>query len=455
MKAFYGLFIALMLVGCSTNKSTPATKLAPPAPSWVESRPLNSAYYIGIGVAPITTGTNYQNTAKQNALSDLASEIKVNVNTNSLLHTLETSSQFQQEFNESIRVQSDLNLEDFEMLDTWADANSYWVYYRLSKAAYAEKIKRKKNTAQELSLDFYAKAEAASNSGNYAIAIDYYLRGLQALENFWNEENRVDYMGQSILLDNTLYTQLRELLNRPQIAFENQIELNFQNKFRTQANVRVTTPSGSPFESVPLEYEYFGLYGRNRGKVMTNADGRATIAIAEADKERAGNFIRVSIDSERLFEPFKSDRFMQKLTETMRGAEVQKSIIYNPPSIYVISKEENLNKNMNSKPVTSAIMASLGRRGITFATSETNADLVLQINTDTQKSGSEQGFYTATLNLNIEILDAPSGESRYTISKNNIKGVDLDFEKAGLKAYQNLIKNIESELMRPLVSDLF
>lgn len=455
MKAFFGLIIALIGVSCGANKSTTATGTAPPAPGWVESRPLSSSYYIGIGVAPITAGTNYQNTAKQNALSDLASEIKVNVNTNSLMHTLETNSQFQQEFDETIRVQSDLNLEDFEMLDTWADANSYWVYYRLSKTAYAERLKQKKNAAQELSLDFYAKAEAASNTGNYSIAIDYYLRGLQALENFWNEENRVDYMGQSILLDNTLYTHLKDLLNQPQITFENPIELNFQNKFKSQANVRVSSPTGTPFESVPLAYEYFGVYGRKRGKTRTNADGRSDIAIAEADKERAGNLIRVYVDTERLFEPFQSDRFMQKLTETMRGAEVQKPITYKPPAIYVISKEENLNREMGSEPVTSAIMTSLGRRGITYASSKQNADLILKLNSNTQKSGTEQGFFTAILKVNIEVIGAPSGESRYKVSKHNIKGVDLNFEKAGLKAYQNLIRNIESELMRPLVSDLF
>lgn len=455
MKALFGLFLALLMVSCGANKSTTATNTAPPAPGWVENRPINASYYIGIGVAPIAPATNYQNTAKQNALSDLASEIKVNVNTNSLLHTLETNSQFQQEFNETIRVQSDLNLEDFEILDTWADANSYWVYYRLSKSTYAEKLKQKKNTAQELSLDFYAKAEAASNSGNYSMAIDYYLRGLQALENFWNEENKVDYMGESLLLDNTLYTRLRDLLNNPRILFENPIELNFQNRYKSVAHMRVSSLTGSPFESVPLAYEYLGTYGRHRGKIMTNADGWADIAIADTDKERNNNLIRVFIDTERLFEPFKSDRFMQKLTETMRGAEVQKPMIYKPPSIYVISQEDNLNKKMNSEPVTSAIMASLGRRGITLAPSESGADLKMKLNANTQKAGTEQGFFTAILNINIEVLDAPSGESRYKLSKNNIKGVDLNFEKAGLKAYQNLIKNIESELMRPLVSDLF
>ncbi len=455
MRAFIGLFIVLVLLGCNANKQTAGNTQEPPPPGWVASRPLNSAYYTGIGVAPKTVGTNYQRTAKENALSDLASEIKVNVNSNSLLYTLETNAKFEQEFKESIRTRTDLNLEDFEIVDTWEDGNSYWVYYRLNKLAYAEKLQAKKNTAQQLALDFLAKAESARNNSSYAISVDYYLRGLQALENFWNEDNTVAYQGNTILLDNSLFTGLKDQLNQARIQFESPIELSFQNSFKTKADLLVTTSGGAPLESVPLAYDYFGTYGRHRGKVATNADGRATISVIEADKERGDNSIRVSVDTELMFEPFQTDKFMKKLTETMRGTDMQKAIIYKPPSVYLISKEENLGRSMDSEPIASAIITSLGRRGITFANSKTNADIILKLDADTKKSGTEQGFYTSVLTVNIEVTESISGESRYKVSKNNMKGVDLNFEKAGLKAYQSFTRNIESELIRTLVNDLF
>lgn len=340
-------------------------------------------------------------------------------------------------------------------MDTWEDGNGYWVYYRLNKLAYAEKLQAKKNTAQQLALDFLAKAESARNNSSYSISVDYYLRGLQALENFWNEDNTVDYQGKTILLDNTLFTGLRDQLNQAKIQFESPVVLSFQNSFKTQADLLVTNQSGAPCESVPLAYEYFGTYGRHRGKVTTNADGRASIPVIEADKERGDNSIRVSVDTELLFEPFQSDSFMKKLTETMRGTEAQKPIKYNPPAVFLISKEENLNKSMDSEPIASAIMTSLGRRGITFANSKTTADIILKLDANTKKSGTEQGFYTSVLTVNIEVTESLSGESRYKVSKTNMKGVDLNFEKAGLKAYQNFTRNIESELIRTLVNDLF
>src|SRR5690606_25529174 len=153
----------LLLFACNAQKKSSAITQESPPPGWVANKPLNSAYYTGIGVAPKAAGTHYQRTAKDNALSDLASEIKVNVNSNSLLYTLETNAKFEQEFKESIRTRTDLSLEDFEIVDTWEDANSYWVHYRLNKQAYAEKLQAKKNAAQQLAMDFLAKAESARN----------------------------------------------------------------------------------------------------------------------------------------------------------------------------------------------------------------------------------------------------------------------------------------------------
>ena len=52
-------------------------------PDWVRQRPVSSLYYIGIGRAD-KTDKDYMQLAKQNALKDLASELKVQVSSNSL-----------------------------------------------------------------------------------------------------------------------------------------------------------------------------------------------------------------------------------------------------------------------------------------------------------------------------------------------------------------------------------
>jgi hypothetical protein len=450
------IFILILIISACGSTQKASETSAPVSPEWVQNRPISSMYYVGIGVAQKTPGASFQRTAKENALSDLASEINVNVNTNSLLYTLEREYKFEQEFRESIRTSSNLNLEDFEIVDTWEDQNSYWVYYRLNKSEYAEKQRTKQRTAQELSLDFYAKAQSAESGRQFGTAADYYLRGLQALESFWGENNAVEFQGQSILLDNALFGGLKSLLNDQRLEVENGIELTYQNRFKSTAQIRIADiKSGAPMESVPLAFEYFGLYGRSRGKIRTNADGRAEILIADADKERTSNVLSVAIDTELLFEPFRSDPFMRRLTESLRGESVQAPIIYKPPVIFIDATEKNLGTRIAGKPLTSAIMTSLGRRGLQFANSASEADLTMTLNTDTRKGGEAQGFATSFLNVNIDVNDNLTGQNVYKVSRSDIKGVDLDFEKAGMKAYQNITRNIESELMRKLVNDLF
>ncbi len=455
MRLFILLITCLVLMSCGSQKQVAESPL-PVSPAWVDNRPMSGTYYIGIGVAQKTPGANFQRTAKDNALSDLASEIQVNVNTNSLLYTLEREYKFEQEFRESIRTSSNLNLEGFENVDAWEDDKTYWVYYRISKADYQEKLRQKQKTAQELALDFFAKAQSAETSGQFSSAIDYYLRGLQALENFWGENNSVEFQGQSLLLDNALFSGLKTALTEQRLVSENGLTLNYQNGFSTKAYLRVThSKSEAPQESVPLTYEYFGLYGRVRGKVNTNADGRVEIPIQQTDKERPNNVLVVAVDTDLLFEPFQSDPFLRKLTQSFRGQNLQEVIQYRAPSVFLDVSEKNLGKEMSGHPLSAAVMTSLNRRGVTFANTAADADLTLTIRANTRQGGETQGFFTALLQLNLEITDNLTRQTVYKVSRDDIKGVDLDYEKAGVKAYQNLTRNIESELMRKLVSDLF
>lgn len=455
MRGLTAILTVLVLAGCGTRTETVQTA-ADPRPAWVSSRPLSGMYYIGIGVAQKNPNTNYQRTARESALSDLASEIQVNVSTNSLLYTLEREYKFEQEFRETIQVTSDLDLEDFEMVDVWEDANSFWVYYRLNKQDYADRKRAKKNAAENLALDFYAKGLSAENDRQFNTAVDSYLRGLQALESFWAEANNVSFQGNDILLDNALYTALRNLLNGVRINAENEVRLTWQNSFRTTAKLLVTAAgSGNPLEGVPLSYEYFGAYGRYRGKTASNADGRADIAINEAEKDRSGHVLVTAVDTEFLFEPFRSDRFMRRLTESMRSATAQTPILYVAPVVYLDTEEKNLGSRMSTAPLSSAVKTSLLRRGLRFTENRSDADLTVIIRADTRSGSRVQGFATSFLDLDISVRNNTTRERVYHVSRADLRGTDLDFERAGIKAYENITRNIESELMRRMANDLF
>jgi hypothetical protein len=457
MKVNITLFCLITVFwACQGKKEVASSTTETPKPSWVINRPVDSGYYIGIGVAQKVAGTDFRGMAKENALSDLASEIRDNVNANSLLYTLEREYKFEQEFRETIRTSTNIDLEDFELVDRWEDSDAYWVYYRLNKADYAAKQREKKETAEALAVDFLAKAESSERDGRYDASIDYYLRGLQALEEFWGEKNEVRYADQLVLVDNSLFSGLKSLLSDLSIKPDNDPELNFNNGFQTEVEIVVThNRSGRIMEKVPLEYSYQGEYGRIRGMRSTNADGRVIIPIDQASSATGGNLLEIQVNTELLFQPFQSDPSMRKLTEGLRGAAVQLPLRYVPPVVYISSSEKNMNETIGGEPIAAAMTGSFVRKGFEVTDDRESSDVVVEIESNTREGGQSQGFSTARLDLLIRVKKTKSGEEVYKLSKSDIKGVDLDYERAGRKAYRNFTKNIESELMRKLTTDLF
>jgi hypothetical protein len=83
----------------------------------------SSAYYVGVGLAN-KARPDFQETAKKNALNDLASEISVVVEGNSLLYTLDQRSRFDESFTSTIRTRTSEQLEGFELVGTGRTARS-------------------------------------------------------------------------------------------------------------------------------------------------------------------------------------------------------------------------------------------------------------------------------------------------------------------------------------------
>ena len=83
------IFAIVALLGatsCSSSKK--AQENLPPAPAWVANKPTQPGYYIGVGRAPKVGDVNgYRQASKNNALSDLGSDISVSISSSCLLYT--------------------------------------------------------------------------------------------------------------------------------------------------------------------------------------------------------------------------------------------------------------------------------------------------------------------------------------------------------------------------------
>jgi len=181
------IFFVLLYCGFLFSQNTEK-----PAPSWVSQRPVSSSRFIGIGVAEKNPGSNYIMEAKKNALYDLASEIKVNISSNSMLYSYQNNNQFNQTFNSLIKLSNTENIEGFQMADSYENDKQYWVYYYLDKEEYFRRKEQKKQTAIQQANQWLSSSVQELNAGNYTQALFLRIKAMGLLIPYLNEEIKLD-----------------------------------------------------------------------------------------------------------------------------------------------------------------------------------------------------------------------------------------------------------------------
>ena len=90
------------------------------SPEWISNRPTSDAHYIGIAPAS-KNNTSYRKIAKRNALDDLLSEIRVTVQSVSILNQMDKNGTFKEEFESIIKSTVADEIENLELVDTYED----------------------------------------------------------------------------------------------------------------------------------------------------------------------------------------------------------------------------------------------------------------------------------------------------------------------------------------------
>jgi N-acetylmuramoyl-L-alanine amidase len=92
--------------------------------------------------------------------------------------------------------------------------------------------------------------------------------------------------------------------------------------------------------------------------------------------------------------------------------------------------------------------------GFTFSENVSKADYVITIDANTREGGTSSGFHVAYLDVNWS-LTAKSGSVLLQNSESNIKGLQLNFEAAGLDAYRKGSLQMEKEVSKKILEAIF
>lgn len=436
--------LAFMLSNCGNKKNIVESKSTPSEssdlPAWLMQRPVLSTYYIGIArIRKSRYPQTFAEEAKKQALNDLGGEIKVKVEANSILYTFEKNGERREDFVESIKLKSAIEIEDYEQVDTYESSTEYAVYYRLDKQAYLKRKQEIQNKSVELAKQHLTKAEELAKQNDWKNSVQYKLKALEAIQQYWAEPLKTEWKGEEVFFGNTLFNSLQqsfdELLlvsNRSELQLGKGIPSSEKNSVQIKMSVGNKGIASFPFK---------GIGGGKLISVPNQLTNTTGLAIFKGMKvSKVGNY------KVELIPDLKS-AFMIKPT-TLNAIRASLQI----PSVWVSLNVHSPKVNVQVSGVKSAqgltpyFMESFQNNGLQYEVSKPKADLVCKIEMSPREGGELNGLFTTYVSVNLKLL-LPNGQQLYTKEFNNLKGVALNYKAAEVKALESFKKKFRYEIL--------
>lgn len=446
MKYFIHIFlIALLVVSCKSKKQAAAVPEVK-APLWVSSRPNSGFKYIGIGFADKSKSPAYQMEAKKNALYDLASEIKVDISSNSVLYTVQNNNTFNENFNSLIKLSSNDNIEGYNQVDSYENDKQYWVYYQLDKAEYANiKAQKKQQTISKASNLIIASFTDEQNK-DFSASLKKRIQAFGVLSPYLNEEINFD-PAQTKGIKNVF--DLTSLIQQ-------QLQTIFTGAQKTLPQLKPYQQTYSPLvyslelkNKVPLQnFPFIVTSDEEKIKVVENAStnlaGEVQIKVTSVEPLNQTVAFSLNPDIVGLMGTDSVGRagisLLKQFIQTP-SLKVQASV--SPVNVYLDVTEKNMGKPVSMSMVSTFLQQRFNGPGIALINNPDIADYIIEAVADTREDVSSDvlesnyNIKLATMVVSLNLKNRLSGETVYKNQITDIFGYANSLEKAGINAYSS------------------
>lgn len=446
---FIFLLVTIIVHGCGSGRALTEPDI--PQPDWVRSRPITPGYYIGIGWARKTANVHqYQQAAKQNALSDLASEISVSISSNSVLHAFESNLGFREDFSSTIQARTQEELAGFEIMDTWEDQGNYWIYYRLSAARHREFTEKRRDDAARLSAGLLANAIESREKGQVRQSIVQLVNSMEAIKNYFDDPLPVEFKGTDIQLGNEIYNQLSYTINQTEIfALHPRIEIKTGESVSPDLlRFTVKNRDTGPVPDFPLIANYSERPVRNN-RARTGRDGSAGFDLDAVRSSGPFETFSVTADIEAILSEATTDPMIRRLISrfSLPGATVRFDIV--KPVIRLITNEENMGEALVSGTLGESFRKNAAGGGYILGDEMSEADYIVRIEAVTRPGGESGTYKNAVLAGSIS-AELPDGHIIYHRELEGFRGTHFDLARAGEEAFRQAVRRMESSYFREI-----
>jgi hypothetical protein len=129
---------------------------------------------------------------------------------------------------------------------------------------------------------------------------------------------------------------------------------------------------------------------------------------------------------------------MQSIINSYTAPETKFTLNISGLTAYVTCVETQKGKKLPVPSIEPAIKEGLTRFGFTFTDTKAAADVAIDIKAKS-RDGSEimNSMYSSFVDMTVTAVDMANGAEIFKKTFHKIKGIDLDYNKAALKAFKN------------------
>lgn len=387
------------------------------SPQWVLQRPVNSNYYIGIGFCQ-KSNKEYQTTAQQKALQDIALQIKSHIQSSSSLNTSSNKQNIQRDYSENIQVETNLQLEEYELVDSWENPTEYWVYYRLSKVDYQRLLERRLSKALSKGLSYLYKGEEWQAKGMLRSAATSYAKGLHSLNPVLDQDLTTLIHDSSDDLYIVLSQKLLTLFDGITLKCTNS-NLEFYPLDQNIEKLKIQiTQQEQPISQLELKARFTNPSSQISSKAQINAKGEAYFDIKALSNLPKKQEIQVLLSGD----------FLTSLKEYM-GQKLYSKLMHNRPRLRIpitlshsYSAFVNVESNSNFDLLSHYITQQIYETQFGSAASQSQSDININIHTQLSKGAITQS--------GIQTYQAYTVLVKYIITKTSDNSVLMTQEKS-------------------------
>lgn len=446
------------ILSCGTSKNGVNRKDRSKQPDWVQQRPINSNYYVGIGYANKTLNpTDFQQMAKKRALNDMIGEIKVVVSSNSILSQYQNNANYNQIFATETQVNAQAMVEDFEVIDSWENKTDFYIYYKLSKSDYEAAKRRKLQAAIEQSINFLDNAVELSIKENFMQIMRLRIKALGALQNYLNEDVATEYKGKQVYLVNEIVNQIQNQLYKLQVKtdvveLKGKIGKPISNPFTASVKL-ASNNSLVPFVPLTLKANQTKFdYGNS---AETDQNGVATFSLNKILAKDPIQQVKIMVDIATIIKTDSLNGLLKGILTNIDAPSTNFRLVVEPIKIYTNSQEQILGKTLEFNIIEPLLKRRLVESGCNFVTDKKIADYEVKIIANTTDLGVMWGkMLQANINMDISIVDARNNQEIYKNALKDIKGFQLTPENASKDAYNNMLTNFWEKVYPEFLNEL-